>query len=291
MSLDTIPIGDAVQQRDVGPISFIPLLGVAASLLPYPKTYVAWYSEFGDAVLVSIPTPTIMLASSSGSRVPALGMRLRWAECSSGTPWRSRIPFPLKHILGTDSPKQNRHRPESRLLWCPDGMVPADARTLRKCTLGLLASRKNFGIKFWGSSYSDADTVSLAWRNKNVPSTEAIPSSSSVGVLPFRFQIAHIPKAKSGAIPSFIYLSTKLVIFWKASWPRGCHSSMLSMRACLTSSPLSSSKACLGMLKMQAPTAAMVTRKFQSWSLCPQLAQRGVSAVSSWISKRCGSAV
>ncbi len=64
-----------------------------------------------------------------------------------------------------------------------------------------------------GSSYSDADTVSLAWRNKNVPSTEAIPSSSSVGVLPFRFQIAHIPKAKSGAIPSFIYLSTKLVIF------------------------------------------------------------------------------
>jgi len=63
-----------------------------------------------------------------------------------------------------------------------------------------------------GSSYSDADTVSLAWRNKNVPITEAILSSSSVGVLPFRFQIAHIPKAKSGAIPSFIYLSTKLVI-------------------------------------------------------------------------------
>ena len=37
MSLDTIPIGDAVQQLDVGPLSFIPLLGVAASLLPYPK--------------------------------------------------------------------------------------------------------------------------------------------------------------------------------------------------------------------------------------------------------------
>ncbi len=63
-----------------------------------------------------------------------------------------------------------------------------------------------------GSSYSDADTVSLAWRNKNSPIAEPMSCSSSVGVLPFRFQIAHIPKAKSGGIPSFIFLSTKLLI-------------------------------------------------------------------------------
>jgi len=53
MSLYTIPIGDAVQQLDVGPISFIPLLGVAASLLPYPKRMPLAIVN-GDAGLLSI---------------------------------------------------------------------------------------------------------------------------------------------------------------------------------------------------------------------------------------------
>jgi len=53
MSLDIIPNGDAVQQRDVGSISFIPLLGVAVSLLPSPKGMSIDIVD-GDAVLVSI---------------------------------------------------------------------------------------------------------------------------------------------------------------------------------------------------------------------------------------------
>ncbi len=74
MSLDTIPIGDAVQQLDVGPLSFIPLLGVAASLLPYPKR-MSLDIVNGDAVLVSIHFVTPQNACISRELCPQLGMR------------------------------------------------------------------------------------------------------------------------------------------------------------------------------------------------------------------------
>ena len=101
MSLDTIPIGDAVQQLDVGPLSFIPLLGVAASLLPYPKR-IPLDIVNGDAVLVSIHCVTPQNACISLEPCPSTGMRGFVRPSFSSPPGVIEgVPHPLtlKHIL------------------------------------------------------------------------------------------------------------------------------------------------------------------------------------------------
>ena len=74
MSLDTIPIGDAVQQGDVGYHFPSSLLCLGSSRIPpaLPKRHVACYSERGCGSFEHPFLSQEMLASA-GSRVPLRG--------------------------------------------------------------------------------------------------------------------------------------------------------------------------------------------------------------------------
>jgi len=91
MSLDIIPNEDAVQQRDVGSISFIPLLGVAVSLLPSPKGMSIDIVN-GDAVLVSIYFVPHKMLASAGSRVPASSNIVHCKLITEGIPSPCSVP-------------------------------------------------------------------------------------------------------------------------------------------------------------------------------------------------------
>ncbi len=70
--------------------------------LPYPKVISLDIVHRGCGSRKHPTLPEVCYLPSSG------GQEKRALNLSLSVIGRSRIPFPLKHILGTDSPKQNR---------------------------------------------------------------------------------------------------------------------------------------------------------------------------------------